>query len=736
MNKNIYPLFIFILLFIFPKISWATHIVGGEMNYRCLGNDQYEITLTVFRDCDTGIPDFDDPASIGIYGYNSISNSFFLDTDVGMSGQLLIPVMNNDTLDPTLFDSCLVVPPNVCVNTTTYIDTVFLPFQEGGYTLAYQRCCRNQSILNIVGPLDTGATYPITIGETSLNECNSNAVFNEWPPIYICVNEPILFDHSATDIDGDSLVYRLCIPFQGASPVIPQPQPPDPPPFDEVVWVDPPYSLNNMMNANTLTGSVLEVDSETGFMTGTPNTIGQFVVGVCVDEYRAGDLISTTRRDFQYNVGQCGLLTSSAFVPAVSCEGLEVTFENNSENATDFYWEFNDPNNPGQSSTAFEPTFTYSDTGTYTVMLAVSNNFTNFSCSDTSYITFSIYDDSLIPDFDVDVIDCNDPVEIAFTNMSVDTVFNLTEFYWIIDGVDFSTDENPPNFIDTNSNDDEIYIQLVIVNERGCEEAFSDTVNVGLDLEYPLTFNSCDPLDSLEYIVDNVGVQNITSWNWEPSSGILSGGNTNNPTFDLTASDEFYFTVGYGNGCEFTDTILIENNGIDMMMFATATPDTIYESGTSQLEVMGNDLQTVTWEPSATLSNPNIFDPIASPETTTTYTAFGTDGNGCIDSTSIIVVVLLSICDEPFLFMPNAFTPNGDNKNDVLYVEGNNIDEVNLVIYDRWGEKVFETNDKSIGWDGTYKNELLEPDVYGYYLRVRCFNGETYVKKGNVSLIR
>ena len=87
MNKALYPIFVILMLFVFPKINYATHIVGGEMNYRCLGNNQYEIQLTVFRDCDTGIPDFDDPASIGIFAFDPISNSYYLDTSVGDNGQ-------------------------------------------------------------------------------------------------------------------------------------------------------------------------------------------------------------------------------------------------------------------------------------------------------------------------------------------------------------------------------------------------------------------------------------------------------------------------------------------------------------------------------------------------------------------------------------------------------------------------------------------------------------------------
>ncbi|HNL00389.1 MAG TPA: hypothetical protein PKJ30_04735, partial [Leptospiraceae bacterium] len=120
------------------------------MTYTCLGDNNYEITLTIFRDCFYGNPNawFDNPASIGVF--NSQNQLLW---------EILVPLMNNDTLDPILSGNCFVVPPDVCVHTTTYHTIVNLPPIIGGYQLAYQRCCRNQTILNIVDPLASGATY-------------------------------------------------------------------------------------------------------------------------------------------------------------------------------------------------------------------------------------------------------------------------------------------------------------------------------------------------------------------------------------------------------------------------------------------------------------------------------------------------------------------------------------------------------------------------------------------------
>ena len=130
----------------------ATHVVGGGMRYRCLGGNNYEITLRVYRDCFYGDLDafFDTTASVGIYNSNQ-----------QLVTELLIPYNPslNDTLSLPFSDTCLFIASDICVHTTYYRDTVNLPYHAGGYTIAYQRCCRNSSLYNILNPLETGATF-------------------------------------------------------------------------------------------------------------------------------------------------------------------------------------------------------------------------------------------------------------------------------------------------------------------------------------------------------------------------------------------------------------------------------------------------------------------------------------------------------------------------------------------------------------------------------------------------
>ena len=85
------------------------------------------------------------------------------------------------------------------------------------------------------------------------------------------------------------------------------------------------------------------------------------------------------------------------------------------------------------------------------------------------------------------------------------------------------------------------------------------------------------------------------------------------------------------------------------------------------------------------------------------------------------------------VFMKNW---DSDGENDVLYVRGRNITEITFIVYNRWGQKVFETNDINKGWDGIYENMSSDPVVFAWHLKARCFNGDNIEKKGNVTLIR
>lgn len=278
----------------------ATHIIGGEFIYDCLGTDTagnytYVLTLKVYRDCSNpNNAAYDNPAFITIWDGAGIP---------GVVSNISIPFPGAIQLPFVSSDPCFIPPSGVCVEEAIYTDTVVVPPSATGYIFAYQRCCRNNSIINIVNPGSTGATYFESVPDTIL--CNSSPRFTNFPPIALCVNRPLVFDHSATDPDGDSLVYYICSPYEGADNINSMPTVTSSPPFTPLTFLGPGYTAGN-----PITGSpALAIDPVTGILTVTPTQLGQFVVGVCCDEYRNGVLIGTHHRDFQFNVTNCDQIT-------------------------------------------------------------------------------------------------------------------------------------------------------------------------------------------------------------------------------------------------------------------------------------------------------------------------------------------------------------------------------------------------------------------------------------------
>lgn len=180
---------------------------------------------------------------------------------------------------------------------------------------------------------------------------------------------------------------------------------------------------------------------------------------------------------------------------------------------------------------------------------------------------------------------------------------------------------------------------------------------------------------------------------------------------------------------------------------ANAVPTVVAERDTQILlgddallnAVVNQNVNTYTWSPSLNLSCSDCPNPIASPEITTLYTVTVNQGSGCSAIDSVLVEVIANLN----LYLPNAFSPNNDGNNDMLKLYGDmdRIFTLNLIIFNRWGEKVFEANDTTLavqGWDGTYMGKLLDPGVFAYQLAVTYRRGikDPIKQKGSITLIR
>ena len=224
----------------------------------------------------------------------------------------------------------------------------------------------------------------------------------------------------------------------------------------------------------------------------------------------------------------------------------------------------------------------------------------------------------------------------------------------------------------------------------------------------------------------------IISYEWLPADGILNT-DFQSPSLVVRPETTTEYCVILTNEVGCTDTIcqVYEVPDIDMEIMVTADPDTIFANQTSDLAVTPAT-PTVIWmdDPSAGPTR------TVSPEQTTNYMVTIRDENDCEATGMVTVVVEMPFCGPPNIFFPNAFTPNGDGINDVLRVRGNGMMEVFWRVVNRWGEVVFEANSEDDVWDGTFNGQLVDPDVYGFELRVVCFSGEVYETQGNVTVLR
>ncbi|MFH1320704.1 MAG: gliding motility-associated C-terminal domain-containing protein [Bacteroidota bacterium] len=191
-----------------------------------------------------------------------------------------------------------------------------------------------------------------------------------------------------------------------------------------------------------------------------------------------------------------------------------------------------------------------------------------------------------------------------------------------------------------------------------------------------------------------------------------------------------YIVEVFKGSCSNSDTIIISQfSGIS----ANLGNDITINLGSSAVlpgTVAGG--VTYLWSSPAELSCINCQNPLASPEETTTYILTVTDTNGCISTDSITINVNI----KAVIFIPDIFSPNGDGSNDMLYVRGKKIESINFAIYDRWGEKVFETTDINNGWDGNFRGKPMNPAVFVYYVTGNFTNGDVINEKGHVALIR
>ncbi|TNE62782.1 MAG: T9SS type B sorting domain-containing protein [Bacteroidetes bacterium] len=191
--------------------------------------------------------------------------------------------------------------------------------------------------------------------------------------------------------------------------------------------------------------------------------------------------------------------------------------------------------------------------------------------------------------------------------------------------------------------------------------------------------------------------------------------------------------------CQDADTVTVSVTLVSVTAEVTGKDTLCLNDSTTLLAIPSGNagFYTYSWSPANTLVGADTAEPIATPTGVQTYTVTVTGDDLCTATASVTVYLRETECKDPYIFVPKAFTPNGDGNNDYFRVRGVDITEIYFIVYDRWGEEVYKTEDpEHLGWDGTYRGEPSTPDTYGWYLLVTCGNGDIYKAKGNVTLLK
>lgn len=721
---------LFLLIILSSYTLRATHIIGGELYYDCLGNNQYKITLKVYRDCFNGEAPYDNPANITVWNGNG---GFVQNISIAFPGASNVPFIAGNP--------CFQAPATVCVQEAIYSTIVTLPPSPSGFVLAYQRCCRNNTIINLVSPQSTGATYTETIPPSGPNVCNNSPRFNNFPPIALCIGDNLVFDHSATDPDGDSLVYELCATYAGGSPSDPMPIPTSPPPFDQIIFQNP-YSVTYPIASNP----PISINPQTGILSVSPTQLGQFVVGVCVKEYRNGILIGTHRRDFQFNVVNCAVdVNTEIILPQtlnpladnlfLSCGEFTVNFSSIASSSTgnlSYLWDFGEPNITTDVSTQANPTYTYTDTGTFTVQLILNPG---FFCADTDQVTIIIRPDMNV-NFTVPPGQCIDG-----------NVFNLSATgNWPANATlswTFGINAFP-----SSSNQQQATVSFNTtgfhpVTFKASDAFCSDSITQNLLVYGHPSISVNMPDFGCEPFTTNFGVTvdeafNQMVYQWDLGNGYTS--NLANPNTTYLAGTYSISLLAYATtGCQ------------DSLNFNWPDYLHVYPRPHAGFSVQPNE-QSVFYphfqffdESSGGVSCWLYFGNAYSSNTCTTpyeYTEAGnytvmqivTNEFGCTDTAYQLVIVK----PEFTFFIPNTFTINDDGINETFRGYGIGIWHLEFRIYDRWGKLIFYTEDPLEAWNGRHMNTgpQVPEDIYVYAFDVWDVFGLLHRYRGKVLLMR
>lgn len=653
---------------------------------------EYRITLKLYRGCeqvDNNHAPLDPTVSFTVYDMDAPDVFYENITGIALQGPQQLTKQRDDP--------CILNAPDVCYQVGTYTTTVTLPVNKKGYTIAFQRCCRNNDLMNVSTSQEVGATYFTEVPGTEQGIPGDNSPqFNNEEAVLICSHGQLSYSYQATDPDGDQLVYSFVAGNIGGSQDNVAPQTVPPPPYGTFRYLDG-------FSAAMPLGPDVTIDPSTGLISGRTNLQpGSYDVCVAVQSYRNGKLLNTHLKDFQVDVHDCQRVVL-ADIPTLfnDCRSASVAFPDNSTPGKSYVWDFGD----GDTSHAYTPTHVYADTGVYHVWLKVDPT---SSCGDSIDAEVRVY-----PGMQVGFSHTGDCLQFP-TKFKDETKLiygAVNSWSWDFGAGEADTsNENAPAFQYTGEGT--YPVRLTVTTDKGCVQ--SDTQSLSLYGKPPLQVSGDTILCYKDSLQLHAASTLAGTYRWTPDYGISSTFSADprvQPSHDTT----YRITFTDGSGCVSADSVHVRvkrvlqvNAGNDTVLckgdpltlaatsdedytftwyddarqivakardaevtpaesgsysllatlgscaaesglyakvvpypVVTAAPDTGICSG-DEIRLRGSGGAFYSWYPGTGLSDSTVADPLAAPADSTLYTLTVTDTLGCPKpvSKSILVAVV------------------------------------------------------------------------------------------------
>ena len=405
---------------------------------------------------------------------------------------------------------------------------------------------------------------------------------------------------------------------------------------------------------------------------------------------------------------------------ANDCTPVTITFNGSlavaDTSAMSWQWNFGNGNT---SSVSNPPAQTYSVAGTYPVSLLITNS---TGCKDTVLTSVQAY---AIPNVNAGV----DTLICQGIGRTLQATGAATYVWSPPTGLSCTNCANP-----VATPDSVITYTVTGTSSQGCVNSDAIVVKV----KYPFVMTN-SPGDSLcRGNALRLSASGAYTYTWSPATGL------NNPNIASPVASPLvttlYRVIGKDDKNCFSDTAYIPITVFDIPTVEAGPDKTINVGQTVDLvPAISADVISVIWSPTGSIFRSDYPSVTVKPKTTTTYDVVVKNNGGCTARDNVTVYV---ICNGSNVFIPNTFSPNGDGANDIFYPRGKGLFSIKTArVFNRWGEVVYEKsdfmpNDASAGWDGTYKGQKLNIDVYVYTIEIICDNNSILVFKGNVALIK